>query len=106
MNATYLETGGNTVWSPRGPKICTMYKILNGMASDFLLEIYCPKMKNVSFIALGTKIIYLSYLLEQICLKCHFPLGHMVKDHSDIEKGNPLSPHRLLSPVCNQERVS
>ena len=24
---------------------------------------------------------------------------HMVKDHSDSEKGNPLSPHRLLFPI-------
>ena len=33
----------------------------------------------------------------------HFIYGYMasdmVKDHSDIEKGNPLPPHRLLSPV-------
>ena len=25
--------------------------------------------------------------------------GHMVKDHSDSEKGNPLPPHRLLFPI-------
>ena len=24
---------------------------------------------------------------------------HMVKDHSDSEKGNPLPPHRLLFPI-------
>ena len=24
---------------------------------------------------------------------------HMVKDHSDSEKGNPLPPHRLLSSI-------
>ena len=24
---------------------------------------------------------------------------HMVKDHSDGEKGNPLPPHRLLFPI-------
>ena len=34
----------------------------------------------------------------------HFILGlygvrHMVKDHSDSEKGNPLPPHRLLFPI-------
>ena len=26
-------------------------------------------------------------------------IGHMVKDHSDSEKGNPLLPHRLLFPI-------
>ena len=25
-----------------------------------------------------------------------YGVGHMVKDHSDSEKGNPLPPHRLL----------
>ena len=33
----------------------------------------------------------------------HFIYGYMasdmVKDHSDSEKGNPLSPHRLLFPI-------
>ena len=26
-------------------------------------------------------------------------VGHMVKDHSDNERGNPLQPHRLLFPT-------
>ena len=25
-----------------------------------------------------------------------YGVGHMVKDHSDSDKGNPLPPHRLL----------
>ena len=28
-----------------------------------------------------------------------YGVGHMVKDHSDSEKGNPLPPHRLLFPI-------
>ena len=28
-----------------------------------------------------------------------YGVRHMVKDHSDSEKGNPLSPHRLLSSI-------
>ena len=28
--------------------------------------------------------------------------GHMVKDHSDGERGNPLPPHRLLLPINSQ----
>ena len=27
---------------------------------------------------------------------------HMVKDHSDSEKGNPLQPHRLLFPISSK----
>ena len=28
-----------------------------------------------------------------------YGVRHMVKDHSDSEKGNPLSPHRILFPI-------
>ena len=28
-----------------------------------------------------------------------YGVRHMVKDHSDREKGNPLPPHRLLFPI-------
>ena len=28
-----------------------------------------------------------------------YAVRHMVKDHSDSEKGNPLPPHRLLFPI-------
>ena len=30
-----------------------------------------------------------------------YGIRHMVKDHSDSEKGNPLSPHRLLFPISS-----
>ena len=29
-------------------------------------------------------------------------VGHMVKDHSDSERGNLLPPHRLLFPISNK----
>ena len=28
-----------------------------------------------------------------------YGVKHMVKDHSDSEKGNPLPPHKLLFPI-------
>ena len=28
-----------------------------------------------------------------------YGVRHMVKDHSDSEKGNPVPPHRLLFPI-------
>ena len=34
-----------------------------------------------------------TFYLQLICIR------HMVKDHSDSEKGNPLLPHRLLFPI-------
>ena len=31
-----------------------------------------------------------------------YGVRHMVKDHSDSEKGNPLPPHMLLLPVSSK----
>ena len=31
-----------------------------------------------------------------------YGIGHMVKDHSDSEKGNPLPPHGLLFPISSK----
>ena len=31
-----------------------------------------------------------------------YGVRHMVKDHSDSEKGNPLPPHRLLLSINNK----
>ena len=32
-----------------------------------------------------------------------YGVRHMVKDHSDSEKGNPLPPHRLLLSINSRE---
>ena len=32
-----------------------------------------------------------------------YGVKHMVKDHSDSEKGNPLPPHRLLFPINSKD---
>ena len=31
-----------------------------------------------------------------------YGVGHMVKDHSDRERGNPLPPHGLLFPISSK----
>ena len=31
-----------------------------------------------------------------------YGVRHMVKDHSDSERGNPLAPHRLFFPISNK----
>ena len=31
-----------------------------------------------------------------------YGVRHMVKEHSDSERGNPLSPHRLLFPISSK----
>ena len=31
-----------------------------------------------------------------------YGVGHMVKEQSDNERGNPLPPHRLLFPISSK----
>ena len=31
-----------------------------------------------------------------------YGVGHMVKDHSDSERGNPLPPHGLVFPISSK----
>ena len=31
-----------------------------------------------------------------------YAVGHMVNDHSDSERGNPLQPHWLLFPISSK----
>ena len=31
-----------------------------------------------------------------------YGVGHMVKDHSDSKRGNPLPQHRLLFPISSK----
>ena len=31
-----------------------------------------------------------------------YGVGHMVKDHSDSERGNPMQPHRLLFSISSK----
>ena len=31
-----------------------------------------------------------------------YGIGHMIKDHSDNERGNPLPPHGLLFPISSK----
>ena len=40
--------------------------------------------------------------LNTFYLRLYYGVGHMVKDHSDSEKGNPLPPHRLLFPISSK----
>ena len=39
--------------------------------------------------------------LNTFCLRL-YGVGHMVKDHSDNEKGNLLPPHGLLFPISSK----
>ena len=69
----------------------------NPLPSD---ELFFPISKKVSFL----------YTIQQegnVYLTTHFILRlysvrHMVKDHSDCERRNPLPPHGLHFPINNK----
>ena len=54
----------------------------------YYLRLYGERERNVLF----------NDVLNTFYLRL-YGVGHMVKDHSDSEKGNPLPPHRLLFPI-------
>ena len=45
--------------------------------------------------------VFFNDALNTFCLRL-YGVGHMVKDHSDSERGNPLPPHRLLFPMSSK----
>ena len=53
--------------------------------------------------ALNTFFIY-GYMASMHSTHCIelYGIRHMVKDHSDSEKGNLLPPHRLLFPISSK----
>ena len=76
--STYKHTQASTY---------SMFKPLN-IKAIFLYESETERQRNVLFNdALNTFYLRL------------YVVKHMVKDHSDSEKGNPLPPHRLLLSI-------
>ena len=64
--------------------------VLDLLPKNLILE-KRKKEENISFNdALGTFYLRL------------YSIRHMVKDHSDSEKANPLLPHRLLFPISSK----
>ena len=62
--------------------------LFNDALNTFYLQLYGEIERNVLFNdALNTFYLWL------------YDVRHMVKDHSDSEKGNPLPPHRLLLSI-------
>ena len=81
-----MEKVGNLVWKEL-ERYVTYYR-MNEESRYLIMERMREREKNVLFNdALNTFYLRL------------YGIRHMVKDHSDSEKGNPLSPHRLLLSI-------
>ena len=59
--------------------------LMIGNINDWLADMMIGRERNVLF----------NDALKTFYLRL-YGIRHMVKDHSDSEKGNPLLPHRLL----------
>ena len=77
--------GKISTWSP--PDLNVRYELGLGLGSESELRTG-RKEGNVLF----------NNALNTFYLRL-YGIRHMVKDHSDSEKGNPLPPHRLLFPI-------
>ena len=65
--------------------------LFNDALNTFYLRLYGERERNVLFNdALNTFYLRL------------YGVRHMVKDHSDSAKGNPLPPHRLLLSISSK----
>ena len=47
------------------------------------------------------EMFFLTTHSTSFCLQL-YGVGHMVKDHSDSERGNPLPPHGLMFPISSK----
>ena len=58
-----------------------------------------PSAAKWEYMRIGRKeIVLFNDALNTFYLRL-YGVRHMVKDHSDSERGNPLPPHRLLFPI-------
>ena len=66
-------------------------------------EIPCAAARLLTVRLVGRKeMFYLTTHSTHFILRL-YGVGHMVKDHSDSERGNPLPPHRLLFPINSRQ---
>ena len=51
----------------------------------------------------GRKCVFFNDVLNILYFRLGlYGVGHMVNDHSDSERGNPLPPHGLLFPISSK----
>ena len=66
------------------------------------LEIFCSGSYNQSYVAVMKEgNVLFNDALSTFYLRLYGVI-HMVKDHSESERGNPLPPHGLLFPISSK----
>ena len=77
----------------------------NGASTSTVIEAYASPIKSKALLRVVSEInrekqrnALFNDALNTFYLRL-YGVRHMVKDHSDSEKGNPLPPHRLLLSI-------
>ena len=69
-----------------------------------LLSVEYPVTKNNHIICIRKEgNVLFNDALDTFYLRL-YGVGHMVEDHSDSDRENPLPPHRLLFPINSKDR--
>ena len=66
--------------------------------NTFPLQLYSDSLTNSTIKIRKEGNVLFNDALNTFYLRL-YGVRHMVKDHSDSEKGHPLPPHRLLFPI-------
>ena len=56
----------------------------------------------ILYLKWGVGFFFLIGSKEDVLYLRLYGVGHMVKDHLDSERGNPLPPHELLFPISSK----
>ena len=82
------------------PKICDVYKKI--ILKKVQWNVWRPRFEHHQRSTRGRereRNVLFNDALNTLRL---YDVRHMIKDHSDSEKGNPLPPHRLLFPISSK----
>ena len=68
------------------------------MYANVHIGVTIQKLHQLSDDRITREMLYLTTHSTHVILRL-YGVGHMVKDHADSERGNPLPPHGLLFPI-------
>ena len=87
---------------------CDHHSYITRHVDDYFLCIYIIITTNLTRVSLmkslkdkkGRNVLF-NDAINTFYLRV-YGVGHMVKDHSDSQRGNPLPPHGLLFPISSK----
>ena len=78
-----------------------MGRVYSNRVNKFLIQSPCCVVQGLYILYKEGNVLF-NDALNTFYLRL-YGVGHMVKDHSDSERGNPLPPHGLLFPISSKD---